>query len=96
MVVLIYVMKRKFEQIKIRSMVKNLLKITLLSLIIYGLVLAINYSIVGDSILLYLMRLSLNGFIFLLVLGVGSYVLKLEYAEIIWKKLRIFKLLKKK
>ncbi|MFA7057415.1 MAG: murein biosynthesis integral membrane protein MurJ [Candidatus Cloacimonadales bacterium] len=96
MLVLIYVMKRKFEQIKIRSMVKNLLKITLLSLIIYGLVLTINYSIVGNSILLYITRLSLNGFTFLLVLGVGSYVLRLEYAEIIWKKLRIIKLLKKK
>lgn len=96
LVILIYIIKRKMDKIKIRSLMKNILTITLLSLIIYGLIIIVNYLIVGNTIPLYLMRLSLNGFIFLVVLGLGSYLLRLEYAEIIWEKLRLIKLIKKK
>lgn len=96
LVILIYIIRRKMDKIRIRSLRKNIFKITLLSLIIYGLILIVNYLIIGNTILLYLTRLSLNGFIFLVVLGLGSYLLRLEYAEIIWKKLRLIKLIKKK
>ncbi len=96
LVILILVISKRLDKIKIRSISKNIAKITALSLIIYGLNSLVNYSIIGSDLFFYGLRISLNGLIFLLVLSFGSYLLKLEYAEIIWQKLKLNRILKKK
>lgn len=94
--ILYFIISKRFTQIKIRSMSKNLMKIFFLSGIIYGLNALINYFISGSSLFFYGLRLFINGIVFLLVLSLGSYLVKLEYAEIIWKKLKLNKLFTKK
>lgn len=94
--VLILVISKRFTQIKLRSISKNLIKIFLLSSIIFGLNSIINYLINGSNFYFYTIRIGINGIIFLLVLSLGSYLLKLEYAEIIWKKLKLNKVFAKK
>ncbi len=96
LIIMVLVIKYKFENIKLRSFISNIIKILLLSTIIYGLNLLINYFIVGENLFLSITRISLNGLLFLLVLSLGSFLIRLEYAEIIWKKLKLTKLLKKK
>lgn len=96
LIIMTLVIKHKFNHIMLRSFHSNLIKILLLSVIIYGLNLLINYFIVGSSFFLSITRLSLNGLSFLLVLSLGSYLIRLEYAEIIWQKLKLGRLIKKK
>ncbi len=95
-IILIVIITKRFNKIKIRSITQNLLKIFLLSGIIYGLISISNYYITGSSLLLYASRIVINGIIFLLILSFGSYFIKLEYAEIIWNKLKLAKLFAKK
>lgn len=96
LIILYFVISKRFKKIKIRSMAKNLLKIFLLSGLIYGLNAIINYLITGSNLFFYGIRVIVNGLVFLLVLSAGSYILKLEYAEIIWQKLKLNKLFAKK
>ena len=96
LIILIIIISKRLNKIKIRSISINLIKIFLLSGIIYGLNLIINYSLIGDSFMFYSLRIFINGLVFLIVLSVGSYLIKLEYAEIIWQKLKLARLFNKK
>lgn len=94
-IIMTSIIKRKFPKIKLKSLANNIIRILILSGSIYCLNIVINYFIIGSSFFYSLLRITLNGTIFLIILSFGSYLIKLEYAEIIWQKLKLAKVIKK-
>lgn len=93
-VILRIVLRKKLPQLKVSNLVGNIFKTLTISVVILGLTYGVNLFISGETLVSSLTRMAINSVIFLLVLVIGALVTKLEYSEIIFRKLKLTRFIK--